>query len=68
MANFFEINHSRQQGKQMVGPIGFVIIAYFGSTNLTKMVMKHNKCKTLCFIFAKVENLYPRAYIFGYAS
>jgi hypothetical protein len=33
MAKFFEINHSEQQGKKMVGPTWFVIVAYFGSTN-----------------------------------
>jgi hypothetical protein len=33
MVKFFEIKHSWQQRKKMVGPIEFIIIAYFGSTS-----------------------------------
>jgi Mn2+/Fe2+ NRAMP family transporter len=36
MVKFFEINQNWQQRKKMVGPTWFVIIAYFGSTNLYK--------------------------------
>jgi hypothetical protein len=43
LAKLSKIDHNQQHGKKRVGAIGIAITCFFGSTNLYKMLMTHQR-------------------------